>query len=90
MSESIRINGDLKPIIQVKDPVEAMRLLAHIVMRSFTKEDWYGFSGCETKDPMIGETPDGDFTIVLDGSTINIIHNEDVYGGTMFELKGMD
>lgn len=90
MPEYTKINGDLIPTIQIKDPVEALRLLAHTVMRPFTKEDWYGFSGCETKDPMIGETPEDDFTIVLDGSTLNIIHNEDVYGGTMFELKGMD
>ena len=86
MPEYIKINGDLVPTIQIKDPVEALKMLAATTMRQFTREDWYGFSGCETKDPMIGEF--GDFTIVLDSSTLNIIHGEDMYGGTLFELKG--
>lgn len=84
MPEKIRIQDDV--VLQVNDPIEALRMLAETSMKPFTRDDWYGFAGCETKDPMIGQH--GDFTLVLDGSTLNILHGEDGYGGTLFELKG--
>jgi len=73
-------------VLQIEDPVEALKLLAHATMRPFTKDDWYSFNGCETKDPMIGEF--GEWILVLDGATLNIIHVDDGYGGTLFELVG--
>jgi hypothetical protein len=82
MPERIKIGEDI--VIQVNDPTEALRMLAVATMRPFTKEDWYGFSGCESKEPMIGELED--FSIVLDAATLNICHGEDGYGGTLFEL----
>lgn len=85
MPESLRLGRNGEITIQVRDADEALRMLATTTMRPFTQQDWYGYSGCETKDPMIGEH--GDFTIILDGPTINIIHFEDGYGGTMFKLK---
>lgn len=71
---------------QVTDPAEALRLLAIANMRPFSKEDWFGFAGCETKDPMIGVVEE--FVIVLDGATLCIVHGEDSFGGTGFQLKG--
>lgn len=85
MSEIVRVNGgDIRKV--VTDPAEALKMLATTAMRPFTKEDWYGFAGCETKDPMIGET--GEFIIVLDGTLLNIVHQDDDFGGTLFELVG--
>lgn len=86
MSEIVRVNGgDIRKV--VTDPAEALKMLATTAMRPFTKEDWYGFAGCETKDPMIGES--GEFVIILDGNTLNIIHDEDDYGGEMFKMEAM-
>jgi hypothetical protein len=62
-------------VLQVTDAAEALRMLATTTMRPFTKDDWFGFAGCETKDPMIGEQ--GEFVIVLDGAMINIVHQDD-------------
>lgn len=83
MPETIIIQDD--NVIQVLDPVEALQMLATANMRPFTKDDWLGFAGCETKDPMIGEFES--FTIVLDGDLVNIVHGDDGYGGTLFQLK---
>jgi hypothetical protein len=67
------------------DSFKAFRLMATTQFREFDKSDWYSFAGCETKDPMIGEN--GAYTLVLDGNTLNIIHEEDQYGGQLFQLK---
>lgn len=83
MPESIHINGD-DIVSQVKDPVEALRMLATTEMKPFNKMDWCAYAGCESKDPMIGES--GEFTIVLDGDLLNICHQDDGYGGTLFKL----
>jgi hypothetical protein len=68
----------------VTDPSEALRMLCVTDMRSFTKDDWHAFAGCETKDPLI--STDGEFEIVVDGDNINIIHGTDNFGGTSFKL----
>lgn len=85
MPESVRHGNDV--VQQITDPIEALHMLATTGMRPFTKEDWLGFSGCETKYPMIGE--DGNFILVLDGSVLNIIHCDDLYGGTIFQLRNI-
>lgn len=82
MPEKIRIQDDL--VTQINSPAEAIKLLAKAKMKPFTKKDWYAFSDCESPDPMIGEV--NDFTIVLDGDFLNILHSEDGYGGTLFKL----
>ncbi len=79
------VNLSDEKVLQVTDPAEAMRLLAKTQMRPFTKEDWCGFAGCETKSPTIGEY--GDFIIVQDGVVLNIIHTDDGFGGTVFKLE---
>lgn len=37
-------------------------------LRPFTKEDWYGYAGCETMTPEIGTTDDVE--VVPDGSSV--------------------
>ena len=84
MPESIKLGKDT--VLQVNDSSEALKMLAGATMRPFTQCDWYGFAGCETKDPMIGES--GEFVIVLDGTLLNVVHQDDDFGGTLFELVG--
>jgi hypothetical protein len=38
-------------------------------LRPFTKEDWYGYAGCETAQPEIGTTDLAE--VVLDGRWVN-------------------
>lgn len=64
--------------------VEALRLVASTQLKPFTDSDWDAFLGCESENPLIGYN--GDYTIVIDGETVNIIHAEDLYGGQMFSL----
>lgn len=86
MSEMAKVNGiECRRI--VVDPVEALKMLATTAMRPFTKDDWYGFAGCETKEPMIGEH--GEFIIVQDGLLLNIVHIDDGFGGTLFKMEAM-
>lgn len=85
LAETVMI--DQRLILQIKSAKSALRMLAMTEMKPFTKEDWYAFSGCEDKEPMIGEI-DG-FTVVLDGPVLNIVHADDGYGGTLFKMKEM-
>jgi hypothetical protein len=66
----------------------AFDILAHTELRDFTKDDWYGFAGCESSNPMIGIA--GDFTVVLDGSCLMIVHNADEEGGETFSVTMED
>ena len=51
-----------------KNAAEALKLVSSTEFKPFTKSDWYGWAGCETKDPLIGYN--GDITIILDGEII--------------------
>lgn len=64
---------------------ELLPLMAKTTFRPFGEADWWAFAGCETAEPMIGETDQ--FIIVIDGDMINIVHPEDEYGGQMYCLK---
>jgi len=64
---------------------EALSLIAKTQFSPFTEADWFAFAGCESDDPVIGYN--GDFAIVVDGDTVNIIHAEDEYGGQLFCLS---
>ena len=64
---------------------EALALIAKTQFSPFTEADWFAFAGCESDDPVIGYN--GDFAIVVDGDTVNIIHAEDEYGGQLFCLS---
>ena len=41
-------------------------------LRKFDKVDWYGFAGCESAEPEIGETANHDHVVVLDGRTVQL------------------
>ena len=64
---------------------EVFALIAQTEFKAFDAADWEAFSGCETETPFIGYN--GDFTIVMDGVMINIIHAEDEFGGQLFALR---
>ena len=64
---------------------ELLDLMVKTTFRAFTEADWWGFAGCETENPLIGEY--NDFTIVIDGEMINIVHPEDSYGGQLYSLN---
>lgn len=66
---------------------EILALIAKTQFAPFTDSDWEAFSGCESATPFIGYN--GDFTIVIDGETINTIHAEDEFGGQIFSLNEM-
>ena len=59
-------------------------LMARAVFRPFNDYDWEGFLGCESETPHIAFVDD--YTLVLDGDTLNVVHAEDVYGGQLFNL----
>jgi hypothetical protein len=64
---------------------EVFALIAQTEFKAFSAHDWDAFAGCESATPFIGYN--GDFTIVLDGVMINIIHAEDEFGGQLFALR---
>jgi hypothetical protein len=64
---------------------EALKLIALTKFSAFSEEDFYAFSGAESEDPVIGYN--GEFTIVIDGETINIIHESDETGGQLLRLS---
>jgi hypothetical protein len=66
---------------------ELFALIAQTEFKAFSAHDWDAFSGCESEAPFIGYN--GDFTIVLDGETVNVIHAEDEFGGQLFSLNEM-
>lgn len=66
---------------------ELFALIAKTQFAPFTEADWYAFAGCESETPFIGYN--GDFTIVIDGETVNVVHAEDGFGGQLFSLNEM-
>lgn len=72
---------------QLDQIIERHQVTPAPTFRSFTKEDWYAFAGCESDDPQIAEHPNpGDgygLEIVVDGSSLCILRsNEDGHGHT--------
>jgi hypothetical protein len=51
--------------------LQLISIIKETTFRPFTKTDWYGWAGCESKEPWIGESPSG-HTIILDGETVTI------------------
>lgn len=64
---------------------ELLQIIAKTEFNPFDKGDWYAFAGCVTENPLIGYYEE--FTIVIDGHQINMIHSEDEYGGELYDLK---
>jgi hypothetical protein len=64
---------------------QALLLIARTEFVPFTQSDWDAFCGCESENPLIGYN--GDYCLVLDGDTVNIIGSDDEYGGQLFNLN---
>lgn len=64
---------------------EALFLLTQTKFKHFTERDWEAFLGCESENPLIGYNED--YTLVLDGETLNIVRAGDVYGGKLYLLS---
>lgn len=64
----------------------ALQFVRETKLRGFTTTDWQAFAGCETAAPMIGEFDD--YTVIVDGDSITILHADDEFGGQMFTVKG--
>jgi hypothetical protein len=43
-----------------------------VTFRSFDDSDWSAWAGCESENPMIGESEDGTLTIIVDGNSITV------------------
>lgn len=63
---------------------QLLALIAQSTFRPFTKVDWYSFAGCESENPLIFESEE--YSIVIDGSNINMVYHEDIYGGESYSL----
>lgn len=64
---------------------EVFSLIAETKFEPFTYGDWQAFMGCESENPYIGYN--GEYTIVIDGDTVNIIAEGDEYGGELYHFK---
>lgn len=53
-------------------------LLAGLTFRPFTKNDWYGFQGCESPVPFIAE--EEDFLVILDGDYAELYVHDYEFG----------
>ena len=63
---------------------ELLSILAQTQFKPFDDMDWCLFAGCESKEPLIGSY--NDFIIVIDGHIINMVREEDQYGGQLYSL----
>ena len=56
---------------------QALMLVATTQMKPFTKADWMCYSGCETENPLIGETDE--WVVIVDGNEIEILPIEPLF-----------
>lgn len=56
----------------------ALVLVATTEMKPFTKADWMAYSGCETENPLIGETDE--WVVIVDGNEIEILPIDPIDG----------
>lgn len=54
---------------------QALKLLAAATMRPFTRLDWDAFAGCESDDPLIGES--GPYLLVVDDNTLVVYADQE-------------
>lgn len=64
---------------------EALIIIAQTEFQPFSEGDWYAFAGCQSDKPYIGYYKD--YTIVIDGDKVNIVHEEDEYGGKLYSFE---
>ena len=68
-------------------PADVLKLIAENTFRPFTKNDWYGFAGCETENPLICDTHP-DYVIVIDGNVVSMVPaRENLDGEYGYELR---
>lgn len=65
---------------------ELLVLIAKTKFRPFDKYDYMAFSGVESDNPLIAESEDLEYTIVIDGHIVNMLYHEDEYGGQLYSL----
>jgi len=63
---------------------ELMTIIATSKFRPFDKYDYMAFSGAISENPLIAETDE--YTIVLDGHIVNMVYQEDQFGGQLYSL----
>lgn len=63
---------------------ELLQIIAKTQFKPFDRDDWYAFAGYESENPLIGYYEE--FTIVIDGDQINVIHAQDQFGGELYNL----
>lgn len=64
---------------------ELLSIIIKTEFEPFTKFDWMAFEGCESDNPLIGYYKD--YTIVIDGNIINMVHSKEKFGGELYELN---
>ena len=64
-----------------------MVMISETSFMVFDSVDWEVFSGCQTDDPRIGFKDE--YTIVIDGSNINVVHRDDEFGGRLYSLEAI-
>ena len=69
---------------------ELLSIIAKTEFKPFDDMDWALFSGCESKNPLIGVIEESNHIIVIDGNRINIVHEADEFGGELYELNQLN
>jgi hypothetical protein len=65
---------------------EIISLIARLEFRKFSEGDWYSWSGCESKEPLIAEYDDH-YTVIIDGVYVLITHTDDLKGGAAYIIR---
>lgn len=63
---------------------ELLTLITNNKFVPFSDSDYHLWSGVTSKNPLICETEE--YTIVIDGHIVNILHADDEYGGQLYSL----
>jgi hypothetical protein len=63
---------------------DVLSFVATTEFKPFNENDWEAFAGCDSKNPLIGYT--NNMTIVIDGDIVNVIPDDDEFGGYVFRL----
>ena len=70
------------------EAADVLRMVAKSKFEPFQKADWQAFLDCQTPNPMIAYCDEGEhvFTLVLDGPVLNILQDDDAFGGYLYTL----
>lgn len=78
-------------------PFQVMKIIGQTEFRPFTRQDWMGYQGCESAEPMIGtyktyHPETGAIrtgVIILDGAAVGITDDDDSGGGRSYCLEAL-